>query len=167
MANLPNNYYSEEEWKKMLDNLRNIPAMKWDWDLGKVDATEFELDEDGITPLGYKVLVYIPNLCPWYISPNFIESIKWGNRGVWENHKIRAHFTPNLSGPEGIHGTKTLKDLEPWWVKYVDDIRPQFRYTPYKPTFVVFKIALWGVIVETEKGFRAEYAKIVEKILEE
>lgn len=164
MANLPNNYYSEEEWKKMLDNLRNIPIMKWD--SADEEFPEFELDDDGVTPVGYKVLVHIPKETDWLLSPNLIYN------SVWMNNQLKAHSTPNIYDFNGIHGTKTFDDLEPWWNEYRGKIpRTYFIHSPYIHSpyikFVIVKIALWGVVVETEKGFRAEYAKIIEKILEE
>lgn len=125
------------------------------------DVPEFELDDDGVTPVGYKVLLHVPKETKWLLSPNLIY------KGIWKDNQIRAHYTPNAYDHAGIHGTKTFDDLEPWWNEYRARI-PQIHFIRDRGIkFVIVKIALWGVVVETEKGFRAEYAKIIEKILEE
>ena len=70
---------------------------------------EFETNEDG-WPIGYKVLVMIPNNRPWLMSPNL------EYEAIWENNQLESHATPDILNPYcGIHGTKRIDDLESWW----------------------------------------------------
>lgn len=150
----------QERFKQMAQqssiSYQSMYLGKWETSTSET-ITEFKLDDDGLTPIGYKVLIHVPKKTYWFLSPAF--------HAIWRDNRFKAHSTPDIYDLNGIHGTKTLDDLEPWWNEY--RARIPGIYFNYDIKFVIVKIALWGVVVETEKGFRAEYAKIIEKILEE
>ena len=109
---------------------------------------EPERDEQG-TYYGYKVL-YKENTkcgCPECIS---LKSPKFPS--VWMNGELTSHKEPDVDTMNGIHFTKRFNHPElEWWASKV-----------FSTSVVVVRCALSGTIVETEQGFRAQHARIVE-----
>lgn len=171
MANLSNNYFSDEEWKKMLDNLRNIPKMTWEHRYESlVNPIPFEYDENGI--YGYKVLLRVGVNAGRneYFSPSPFVPL---HRRRWNGEEMQAHDLPaedDWHSQAGIYGTKDLKHLEGWIEEYVThyhrfaSIDSFFSRHPFY--LVVARVYVWGQIVETEYGFRAQFARIKEIIHE-
>lgn len=170
MANLlPNNFYSDDEWKEMLSNLQNIPKMTWEHRYESlVNPIPFESDENGI--YGYKVLVYTRDSHEYFSPSPFVPL----HRRRWNGEEMQAHDLPaedDWHSQAGIYGTKDLKHLEEWIEGYathyhrVASIDSSF-FSRHPFYLVVARVYVWGQIVETEYGFRAQFARIKEIIRE-
>lgn len=118
---------------------------------------EFERDEHG-TLYGYKILKRITKI-QWCVSPNY----PFFRHSIWENNELTADQIPNYHSMHGIHGTKTLKDLQEWIPEYKHQISNPY----FAGQLFIVRLALYGeVVIETERGFRAHQAKIMEVLRE-
>lgn len=69
---------------------------------------------------------------------------------IWEPQQIlQAHAIPGDSGCDGIHGWKSLFEA----IQYVQGLNDA--------QIAVGRVKLWGEVVEHERGYRAEFAKII------
>ena len=112
---------------------------------GMYPYQEPERDENGVF-YGYKVLHrHCPN-CYFFVSPRY--------HAVWENGYVEANVEPREDTLYGIHCVKRADN---------DVLRPYFIPfdMPAGEPFLV-KLALSGTIIETEQGFRAQFAQVVE-----
>lgn len=111
---------------------------------GMFSYQEPEQDEQG-TYYGYKVLIACTCGCGRLISPRF--TVDWGDDG-----SLKADREPSERSMFGIHFTK--RPDNPCLGEYTHSYT--LRGEP-----VLVQCALSGTIVETEQGFRAEYAQII------
>jgi hypothetical protein len=117
---------------------------------GKFQYQEPEVDEQG-TYYGYKVLNEYHNFdadIHRLVSPRY--TVMWG-----ENGSLAADKVPNEHSMHGLHFTK--RPDHPELRNYVADYESSLR----SKKSVLVKCALSGVVVETEQGYRAEYAQII------
>ena len=144
----PANVPTDEEVRKgiqdVLNHFKYLPEEK---------ATYFEADRDG-NLYGYKVLVDDGDGV--LKSPNYLLRKNYPDVSFsWDDGKLSSQRSPTRQMPYGIHGVKKLKHLEDWYRKYERG---------WRHNLVVVRIVIWGTIVETEFGFRAEHAKIVDVV---
>lgn len=109
---------------------------------------EPEKDEQG-TYYGYKVLRKHCSspACDEFFSPRY--------HATWQNGHLRADSVPAVDHMHGLHFTK--RSDHPELNNYYHDNSSWISYDLY----VLVKCALYGTVVETEQGFRAEEATII------
>ena len=141
-----------DDIKNIYKALNNIPDPE-----RPLHVVPFEQDING-TLYGYKVLARTqPD--EWLKSPTYISLRLRGDIPyTWENNELTSWKEPTFSSAAGIHGTKRLDDLQEWIDHYK---RPLFMWGS-SPVYVTVRIAVWGTVVETEKGFRAQHARIMQ-----
>jgi hypothetical protein len=107
---------------------------------------EPEQDEQG-TYYGYKVL-------HWYSSERCFISPRYHQ--LWGNGKTSSNFEPSEHSMFGIHCTKRPDHQE--LIQYFS----KFSGSAFRlPDAWLVRCALWGTVIETEQGFRAQHAKII------
>lgn len=155
MASFHPHQMSDDEYKKwkenVMESLRGLPIYQFDNDIYprySEPVIPFEQGSNG-TLYGYKILSRYPNF-DWLISPNMIAP-----NFVWINNRLSADVRPDKHPETGIYGTKDLESLNEW----ASTLATTFYNISHRTLTV--KIAVWGVVVETTRGFRAEHAKIV------
>lgn len=116
---------------------------------GMYPYQEPEQDEQG-TYYGYKILVFCTCGCGDIISPRY--------PAHWKNGELQADREPNERTQMGIHFTK--RPDNPCLQDYLG-VDP-FGIFFGKGQSLLVHCALSGTIVETEQGFRAEHAQIIE-----
>ena len=132
---------------------------------GKYEYQEPEQDEQG-TYYGYKILIRRNEQCDCpacsaLVSPRYA--------AVWINGELEAHAEPSERSMDGIHFTKRPDHPEldnPIYHKrtggyYIGIFDHDYPDQRKREKSVLVKCALSGTVIETEQGFRAQYAQII------
>lgn len=109
-----------------------------------------ETDKQG-NIYGYKVLVWRMDK-EHFISPLYMTA--------WENGELKSDKEPSDLYTHGIYFMKRVYDAE--LETYVSMSRDRYIVQGKEPYVFIVRCVLSGVIVEGERGFRSEYAKITE-----
>jgi hypothetical protein len=119
--------------------------------VGMYEYQEPERDEQG-TFYGYKILHNRRNSYDTYalVSPRYPHE--------WKDGCLRADREPSEHSMFGIHCTKRPDHPE---LRQYCGTFTGYSYHPDDGSWVLVRCALGGTVVETEQGFRAEYAQIV------
>lgn len=132
--------------------------------LEEIDSTEI-VEKEGETIVGYKWLIYdVVNEC--YVS-------NWDS-AIWENNSLIADKLPTEDNRNGIYSAKnsTSKILHGYFGSLNDDNSIETFFCIFDGCFKspmefevrLVKLYLSGTIIESEYGYRAECADIVENI---
>lgn len=137
--------------KDMIDVLTNTPIISYQRMYGKYRhaITQSETDEEG-NIYGYKVLIWDAGEM-MFMSPVYL--------AYWDrNGELTADKNPGRSESHGIYFLKSSGDLE---------LEGYYRQAEYRVAVCransrVFTVRcmLFGTIIEAERGFRVEHAKI-------
>lgn len=134
---------SERKMQELSDKLKREQfRLDWTNENPSTSFPDFEKDENG-TLYGYKVL--------WLDT----EGLHSPRGDWWIDGTLQSNEPPTETNIYGIYGLKRCSELEQWWMYYHS---PRFSRT----TKVIVKIALWGDVVETAYGFRAEHAQVID-----
>lgn len=121
----------------------------------KLEATELERDENGFI-FGYKVLEFTTTQSgkSRIISPYRLTE--------WRDNTLTSYICPREDNEYGIYGMKTPDDPElRRIINFIGQLyaqtKPNYRYK-----LRIVRFAASGTIIESERGIRAERAKIVE-----
>jgi hypothetical protein len=119
--------------------------------VGMYEYQEPERDEQG-TFYGYKILHNHRNSYDTYalVSPRYPHE--------WKDGCLRADREPSEHSMFGIHCTK--RPDHPELGQYCGTFTG-YSYHPDDGSWVLVRCALGGTVIETEQGYRAEYAQIV------
>lgn len=153
---MPIGFMSDEEYNKLIQNLVNIPGNAFypkflnNGEFSK--GLPIETDADG-NIYGYKVLLWN---CgdEVFVSPMY--KAEW-NKGILE-----SDIPPDESSRHGIYFLKDLYDreLDDYYRRYEHETKYNYRYGISFSSCFIVRCIISGVIVETERGFRSQYAKI-------
>lgn len=148
---------SDKERKEFIDSLainwNNLPtytAFPYSYDNNlKYNPVKVEKDEQGNT-YGYKVLV-------WDMQEERFQSPIYP--AIWEREGfLVSDKEPTENSKHGIYFMKSVDDPE--LNKYLINIEQKIRLTTNVGYVFIVRCLLSGVVVETERGFRSQYAKI-------
>ena len=112
-------------------------------DRGKVNSVlygEAEALPDG-SMIGYKWLLD---------SPEGLRSPTWWRRSLWDNDRLEANQVPTKDNNYGVYSAKSPSS--PILQRYI------------APGRVLVKLALSGVVVEHDTGYRSQYAEVLETL---
>lgn len=96
----------------------------------------------------------------WKVQHGLLTSM-YVDQHIWPPHEpitgdLKAKGNSS-SGQLGVHGFKTQKAA----LEYASDAYKRPLYDAPAPfSFIVGRVYLWGEVIEHEKGYRAEYAKV-------
>lgn len=145
----------DERSKKAMEDLTKLLRASWFDEDQEEKYVPLEQDEQGI--YGYKVL-YRTKFAPWFVSPN--------RRTEWIRNEIASHISPDRGKDTydkcGIYATKDLESLREWYLSYERQMNALNTHFGNHTKMYVVKILAWGIVVEHTKGFRTQYAKIIE-----
>lgn len=114
------------------------------------------MDEQG-SIFGYKILIY-DEVRKTYISPVYSTA--------WVDGVCVSICEPTFYNKDGIYALKRKDDSKlNSYKEMAVSLYPASLSRPLR--IVTVRVALWGTVIETEKGLRGWKAKIIEEILPE
>lgn len=150
---MPNIPMDDETRKRMMDEMikaMTTPVISMQWNIHHyTEPCQVETDEEG-NIYGYKVLIWDAGKM-LFLSP--VYPAYWDRNG-----ELTADKNPGRTQSHGIYFLKSYSDYE--LVSYYR--QAEYRAAGYRANSRVFTVRcmLFGTIVEAERGFRVEHAKI-------